>query len=436
MTISERRRAHHCSAVVTTQWVLRFLVHTVEVSPDSDSCFSYRTNSELQRELTMRIFKTLVAARTFTDPSHTTGDPVRARPPRTTRSTVIPVAAALCLVMASVLADAAIASAAQPTVPLGTAASFAVLAGSTVTNTGPSSIEGSLGLAPGTAVTGFPPGHVSNGSTYAANAVARQAKADLTTGYLDAAGRTPFVVTGSDLGGRTLAPGVYRGSSSLGLTGTVTLNGHGDASAVFIFQAGSTLITASSSTVLLENGAQACNVFWQVGSSATLGSYSDFSGTIMALTSATVNTGVTVHGRVLARNGAVTLQNDTIVPPTCSAAPVTTTPPPKKPTPKKPTPKKPTPTPVSKKPVGTSKPPSKGSTPGSLESTGTSSHGKIPLGAPQTGEGGATHGASADQLGGGLAALLGALVVSGVAVRRRRSFRYPSVRAADTDGTG
>jgi type VI secretion system secreted protein VgrG len=330
--------------------------------------------------------------------------------------------------MASVLGDAAIAAAAQPTVQLGTAASFAVLAGSTVTNTGPSSVEGSLGLAPGTAVTGFPPGHVSNGSTYKANAVALQAKADLTTGYLDAAGRTPFVVTGSDLGGMTLAPGVYRAPSSLGLTGSVTLNGHGSANAVFIFQAGSTLITASSSTVRLENGAQACNVFWQVGSSATLGSGSDFTGTIMALTSISLNTGVTVHGRVLAQNGAVTLQNDVIAPSNCSTAPVT---PPKKPPtkkhhPKKPPTKKPTPTPVSKKPVGPGTP-----TPGS---SATTPNGKIPIGAPQTGEGGATQSANAAQVGGGLTALLAALLVSGVAVRRRRSDLTRPLLDNGTDG--
>ena len=342
--------------------------------------------------------------------------------------------------MASLLGDVAIASAAQPVVQLGTAASFAVLAGSTVTNTGPSTIKGSLGLSPGTAVTGFPPGRVSNGSTYQANAVARQAKADLTAGYLDAAGRTPFVVAGTELGGMTLAPGVYRGSTSLGLTGTVTLNGHGDSSAVFIFQAGSTLITASSSNVMLENGAQACNVFWQVGSSATLGSNSVFTGTIMALTSATLNNGVTVHGRVLARNGAVTLQDDTIAPKACSTTPVPTKKPPtKKPPTKKPPTKKP-PTkkaPTKKAPTTPATKPSKGSAGGSTGSlgnsgnasgTGTASHGKIPRGAPQTGEGGSTHGVSTLQLGGGMAALLGALLAGALAIRGRRSLLTPSLR--------
>ncbi len=195
------------------------------------------------------------------------------------------------------------ASAAQGPVGLGTATPFAALAGSTVTNTGPSVISGDLGVSPGSAVTGFPPGVVINGTEHVADAVALQAQTDLTTAYNDAAGRTPFTVVSTDLGGQTLDPGVYHAATSMGLTGTVTLDAHGDPNAVFIFQMGSTLTTASNSTVSLINGAQACNVFWQVGSSATLGTDTTFVGSILALTSATVQTGTTVAGRVLASNG-------------------------------------------------------------------------------------------------------------------------------------
>ncbi len=215
------------------------------------------------------------------------------------------------------------ASAAQPPVGLGSAASFAVLAGSAVTNTGPSTINGDLGVSPGTAVTGFPPGTV-NGTVHQTDAVAAQAQADLTTAYNDAAARTPPTAVPADLGGLTLTAGVYRSASALGLTGALTLDAQGDPNAVFVFQAASSLITASASHVNLINGAQACNVYWQVGSSATLGTSSLFTGSILALTSISVNDSVTVNGRVLARNGAVTLINDTISAATC-ATPTTTT---------------------------------------------------------------------------------------------------------------
>jgi serine protease AprX len=200
---------------------------------------------------------------------------------------------------------------------LGTAGSFALLAGSTVTNTGPSRINGNLGLHPGTAVTGSPAGTVSQ-TSYAATATALRAKSDLTAAYNDAAGRTPATTAPGDIGGLTLTPGVYKSGSSIGLTGTLTLDAEGDPNAVFVFQAGSTLITASGSRVKLVNGAQACNVFWQVGSSATLGTTTVFAGNILALTSITMNNGVTVTGRALARNGAVTLINDTITAPHCA----------------------------------------------------------------------------------------------------------------------
>jgi hypothetical protein len=218
------------------------------------------------------------------------------------------------------------AAAAQPPVGLGTAASFVVLAGSTVTNTGPSVVNGDLGVSPGTAVTGFPPGTV-NGTVHAADAVASQAQTDTTTAYNDAAGRTPAVSVSGDLGGSMLTAGVYKSSSSLGLTGDVTLDAQGDPSAVFIFQVGSTLTTASSSRVVLANRADACNVYWQLGSSATLGTNSVFKGTILALTSITLNTGAKVDGRTLARNGAVTMDDNVITRGNCaSTTPGSTTP--------------------------------------------------------------------------------------------------------------
>jgi hypothetical protein len=194
-----------------------------------------------------------------------------------------------------------------------------VLGGSTVTNTGPSVISGDLGVSPGTSVTGFPPGTVNNGTIHAADGVAAQAQSDATTAYNNAAGQTPFTSVTADLSGQTLVPGVYR-SPTLGLTGTVTLNGQGDPNAVFIFQAGSTLITGSSSVVALIGNASACNVFWQVGSSATLGTDSTFVGTVVALTSVTATTRAAISGRLVARNGAVTLDSNTVTRPVCAAA--------------------------------------------------------------------------------------------------------------------
>ena len=162
-----------------------------------------------------------------------------------------------------------------------------------------------------------------NGTIHAADAVAAQAQSDVTTAYNDAAGRTPAVVVPGDLGGLLLTPGVYKQSSSLLLTGVATLDAQGDPSAVFIFQVGSTLTTASNSRVLLTGGAQSCNVFWQIGSSATIGTGTSFSGNILALQSITVTTGATLQGRALARNGAVTLDTNTIS--TANCAPGTTT---------------------------------------------------------------------------------------------------------------
>jgi hypothetical protein len=194
---------------------------------------------------------------------------------------------------------------AQSAVPLGTAANFGVLAGSTVTNTGPSAIAGNVGVSPGSAITGFPPGTVTAPSTeYAADATAATAENDLTTAYNNAAGQMPTrVLTGLNLGGLTLGPGVYFFSTSAQLTGTLTLNGAG----FYIFQIGSTLTTASGSIVQAINGAQSANIFWQVGSSATLGSGTTFIGNILALASITNDSTGTVAGRLLAINGAVTL---------------------------------------------------------------------------------------------------------------------------------
>jgi len=223
------------------------------------------------------------------------------------------------LLASSALLAAPMALSAQAPVGLGTARNFAVLAGSTVTNTGPSVISGSVGLAPGSAVTGFPPGIVLAGTMQVANGVALQAKNDLVTGYNDAAGRSSTATVSGDLAGRTLTPGVYTSASSLGLSGQLTLDAQGDPNAVFIFQAGSSLIVGSGSQVNLIGGAQACNVYWQVGSSATIGTGSTFVGNIMALTSITMTTAATLQGSALARNGAVTLDTNTITMATCAA---------------------------------------------------------------------------------------------------------------------
>jgi hypothetical protein len=196
--------------------------------------------------------------------------------------------------------------------PLGTAQNFAVLGGSTVTNTGSSVVTGDLGVWPGLAITGFPPGTVS-GTTHAGDAVALQAQSDLVTAYNNLAGQScDSDLTGQDLGGMTLTAGTYCFSAAAQLTGTLTLNAQGNPNAVFVFQIGSSLTTASSSSVVLTNSGQSCKVFWQVGSSATLGTGTAFEGNILALTSITLNTGAGMSGRALARNGAVTLDTSNV----------------------------------------------------------------------------------------------------------------------------
>ncbi|MBM0279102.1 DUF3494 domain-containing protein, partial [Micromonospora sp. STR1s_6] len=209
---------------------------------------------------------------------------------------------------------------AQAPVPLGVAETYGVLAGQAVTDVpppvGPSVINGDLGVWPGTSVTGAP---VVNGDTHVGDTEAMQAQADLTTAYNFAAAE-PTTSTVSELGGQTLVAGVYTSPATMSLTGTVTLDGQNDPNSVFIFQAGSDLITAVDSRVSLVNGAQACNVFWQVSSSATLNTRTVFVGSILALQSATLGEGATVAGRVLARNGAVTLIHNTITRPFCAAS--------------------------------------------------------------------------------------------------------------------
>ncbi len=214
---------------------------------------------------------------------------------------------------------------------LGTAQSFAVLGGSTVTNTGTTNIVGDVGVTPGTAIVGFPPGIVapgkpgSTGTLHASDALAISAHNAVITAFNTLAGLPSTAnLTGQDLGGLTLAPGVYTFSSAAQLTGTLTLNAAGDPNARFVFQIGSTLTTASSSVVNVINGGSPDNVFWQVGSSATLGTTTVFEGNILALTSITLNTRASIAcGRALAINGAVTLDTnflDPVVPPTPPAA--------------------------------------------------------------------------------------------------------------------
>jgi Ice-binding-like len=216
--------------------------------------------------------------------------------------------ALLCCVLALILATR---SYAQDTITkplLGTAGSFAVLGGSTVTNTGPTVVNGNLGVSPGSAITGFPPGTV-HGVMHKADAVALQAQKDVTTAYNSAAGAPcSHDMTGVDLGNKSLVAGVYCFSSSAQLTGHLTLKGTG----VFIFQVGSTLTTGSNASVSLLRGASPCNVFWQVGSSATVGTDTDFVGNILALTSITAKHGARFNGGLYARSGAVTLDTNTI----------------------------------------------------------------------------------------------------------------------------
>jgi hypothetical protein len=225
----------------------------------------------------------------------------------TKRVRVLLVGAALFLSLTT--ANHAAAQAGPATVFLGSAGTYAVLGASTVTSTGPTVVNGDLGVWPGTAYVAGTPAATVNGSVHAGDVIAQHAQASAAIAYNDAAGRStaPITVAG-DLGGKTLAPGLYKSTSSLSLTGTVTLHGSG----VYIFQIASALTVSNGGTVVLSGGATADNVFWQVGSSATLGTSADFKGTIMALASVTLATGARLDGRALALNAAVTLDSNSV----------------------------------------------------------------------------------------------------------------------------
>lgn len=197
---------------------------------------------------------------------------------------------------------------------LNSAGSFAVLGGSAVTSTGNTALTGDLGVSPGAVITGFGPGSGSvSGTTYAGGAVAEAARADVLLAYNLLAGETfNHDLTGQNLGGLTNTPGVYHFGSTAQLTGILTLDALGDSNARFDFQIGSTLTTASSSSIVLLNGAQAGNVYWQVGTSATIGLGTAFDGNILANASITMDTGASLSGRALAMTGAVTLDDNVI----------------------------------------------------------------------------------------------------------------------------
>jgi hypothetical protein len=334
------------------------------------------------------------------------------------------------------------ASAAQ-TVQLGTATPFAVLAGTAVTDIPTSSITGNVGLSPaaGTNYAGLTQAEVT-GSIYSTDgtgpagnvnnpALLTTAKNDLTTAYVAAAGQPPtstFNAGDNQLGGQTLTAGVYAfghaSTANITAASPLVLNGQGDPNSVFVFQASSDLITASNSVVQLENGAQACNVFWEVGSSATLGSSSTFVGTLMALTSATLNSAATVQGRILARNGAVSLDANTITAPsTCVVTTPTTT-----------TTTTPAGTTATTTPTGTG---GTGTSTGSITTTGSIGSGEgsngtgsaagvsgtsavVPVGSPHTGFGGAAHSRNDGLLRLGVLALIGSAAAGAVALRRRQ----------------
>jgi hypothetical protein len=203
----------------------------------------------------------------------------------------------------------------QATIALAGASNFAILSGSAITNTGATTINGDIGLSPGTSIGGFPPG-ILNGTQHINDAAANQAKLDLTAAYNDAAGRTctDIVMLSGNIGGLTLTPGMYKSTSSLAISsGDLTFDALGNANSVFIIQIASSLTTTSGRKVILSGGALASNIYWQVGSSATFGTTSVFKGTILVMQSITFNTGATLDGKALTRIGGITMAGNTIV---------------------------------------------------------------------------------------------------------------------------
>jgi len=367
--------------------------------------------------------------------------PRRTRPRRPWRS--VGMLASVPLVSVLLIGTAFTESAgAAVTVQLGTATPFAVLAGTAVTDVPTSSITGDVGLSPatGAAYAGLTQAEVT-GSIYSTDgtgpagtvnnpALLTTAQNDLTTAYVAAAGQSPtstFAAGDNQLGGQTLTAGVYAfghaATANITAASPLVLNGQGDANAVFVFQASSDLVTASNSVVQLENGAQACNVFWQVSSSATLSTSSTFVGTIMALTSATLDSGATVQGRVLARNGDVTLDANTItVPPSCTPAVAATT--------AAPVSTAAATTTVPTGTIPTTATPVSGAAP--ARSTGTTT--AIPLGAPGTGLGGASHSRDGGLIGAGAVLVGAAGTCAVVACSRRRASASRLVTASPSAG--
>lgn len=216
----------------------------------------------------------------------------------------------LMLLLVFILSAPVVSNAADMPVNLGTASGFSLLAGSTITNIGTTSIAGNVGLHPGTAFSGQDTA-VVGGTIHLADAVALQAKNDFFAAYTEVSNRAGNGI-GAELGGSTMTPGVYSASTNIQITGTLTLDGQNNNDSIFIFKAGSTLTTASSSKIELINGANPNNIFWQVGTSATLGTNSEFKGTILAMQSVTATTGADIVGRLMAMDGAITLDNNSI----------------------------------------------------------------------------------------------------------------------------